>query len=146
MQGLLMNNQTVVYLDKKWFYTMSHRLHVLTSCTLQRPGRWQHPHPKSDLLSSSCKWEVTKHIQQHNFDTQAGYNRCFHISRLVNNQRKDGDQRHLHLPNDDFNFGTFKMLIAENFELDEDVGEPLEFRYSNYNGDGSRRKIHGSVR
>ena len=100
---------------------------------------------------------VTKPIQQHNFDgkiyikrvaiqktlTRTSYNKCFHISRLVNNQLKDGDWRHLYVPNDDFNFGEFKMLIAENFELDEDVEEQLEFRYivyDRFNRDGSHKK------
>ena len=163
MQRLLTNNQIIVHLDEKWFYTTSRR------CTykyLPRAGFEAEGvdcihvrkvicrrHPAKCMLMAA----VTKPIQEHNFDgkiyikrvaiqktlTRASYSKCFHISRLVNNQLKDGDWRHLYLPNDNFNFGEFKMLIAENFELDDDVGEQLEFRYVTYdhfNGDGSQKK------
>ena len=84
---------------------------------------------------------VTKPIEPHNFDgkiyikcisiqktlTQASYSKSFHISQLVNNQLKDGDWHHLYLPNADFNFREYKMLIVDNFELDDNVGKQLEF-------------------
>ena len=62
---------------------------------------------------------------------------------MVNNQLKDGDWHHLYLPNADFNFHEYKKLIVDNYELDDDVGEQLEFRYITYdhfNVDGSCKK------
>ena len=112
-----------------------------------------HCHPAKCMFIGA----VTKPIEQHNFDgkiyikrisihktlTRASYSKSFHISQLVNNQLKGGNWHHLYLPNANFNFHEYKMLIVDNFELDDNVGEQLEFQYITYdhfNVDGSRKK------